>query len=118
MIRRLSLAPAARADIVDILEWSTRYFGLDISEGYEALIMAALERIVGEPMVPGSLERTDLADGIRTLHLRTCRHWVSPTARHIASPRHFVIYREHGDSVQVIRLLHEAMDVTAIDFAI
>lgn len=58
----------------------------------------------------GSRERADLAVGLRTLHLRACHHYVSPTIRRIASPRHFVVYRKVGDVAQVVRLLHDAMN--------
>jgi len=107
----LSLAPAARADIIDALDWSGKNFGDLVREGYEALIIAALDLIRSDPAVLGSHERADLAVGLRTLHLRSCRNEVGPGARRIASPRHFVVYRKVGDVVQVVRLLHDAMNL-------
>lgn len=116
MTNQISLAPAARADIIDILDWSAQNFGAKVREGYEALIVAAFDLIREDPSVLGSRERADLAEGLRTLHLRACRNEVSPAVRRIASPRHFVVYRHVGEVVQVVRLLHESMDVTAINF--
>ncbi|WP_425280711.1 hypothetical protein [Leucobacter insecticola] len=33
--------------------------------------------------------------------------------RRIAHPRHFVVYRQAGEVIEVVRILHEAMDVSA-----
>lgn len=111
MTFQLDLGEDAEADIDDILEWSVMRFGEAVRDGYEALIQAAFVSIVRDPECPGSRDRQDLGHGIRTLHLRTCRNEVSPTARRIANPRHFVVYRQHGEVIQVARLLHEAMDI-------
>lgn len=111
MTNELFLAPAARTDIVDALEWSVKNFGDTVRDGYEALIIVTIDLIRVDPTVLGSRERDDLATGMRTLHLRTCRNEVSPAVRRIASPRHFVVYRQVGQAIQVVRLLHESMDV-------
>ncbi|MBN9611850.1 MAG: hypothetical protein BGO26_16640 [Actinobacteria bacterium 69-20] len=111
MTYELSLAPAARADIIDTLDWSVKNFGDLVREGYEALIVAAFDLIRDDPTVLGSRERADLAVGLRTLHLRACRNHVSPAVRRISSPRHFVVYRKVGEVVQVVRLLHDAMNL-------
>lgn len=80
MTYQLSLAPAARADIIDTLDWSMKNFGATVREGYEALIVAALNLIREDSVVLGSRDRGDLAVGLRTLHLRACRNEVSPAA--------------------------------------
>jgi toxin ParE1/3/4 len=110
---RLKLGVEAEADIDDILEWSFSHFGESVSDGYRALVLATLAHIARDPELPGSHERNDLGQGMRTVHLRTCRNEVSPAERRIASPRHFMIYRKIGGVVQVVRLLHEAMDISA-----
>lgn len=98
MTFQLDLAEDAEADIDDILEWSVMRFGEAVRDGYEALIHAAFVSIVRDPECPGSRDWQDLGHGIRTLHLRTCRNEVSPTARRIANPRHFVAYRHMARS--------------------
>ena len=113
MTFQLDLGEDAETDIDDILEWSVFRFGAAIRDGYQALMMATFASIARDPEVPGSHDRSDLGLGLRTLHLRACRDEVSPAARRIANPRHFVVYRQTGEVVQVIRLLHEAMDVSA-----
>lgn len=116
MTHQLSLAPAARADIIDALDWSMQNFGDRVREGYEALISTSISLILADPLIIGSRERDDLGPGLRALHLRAYRDEVTPAVRRIASPRHFIVYRKLGDVVQVVRLLHEAMDITAIKF--
>ncbi|GAB3599292.1 type II toxin-antitoxin system RelE/ParE family toxin [Microbacterium tumbae] len=113
MTYQLDLGEDAEADIDDVLEWSVFRFGESVRDGYQALIGATLASIARDPELAGSHDRHDLGRGIRTVHLRTCRNEVSPAVRRIASPRHFVVYRHVGEVVQVVRLLHEAMDLPA-----
>lgn len=109
----LDLGEEAQADIDDILEWSVFRFGADVRDGYEALIGAALDGIVGDPELPGSHGRDDIRSGLLCLHLKSCRDNVAAGARRIANPRHMLIYRCTGNVVQVVRLLHEASDIRA-----
>lgn len=109
----VDLTSAARADIVDALAWSLENFGESVQTGYEALIFATLDAIGADPTLPGSLDRSDLAVGFRSLHLRACRDEVSPAVHRIARPRHFMVYRRVGNVIQVARLLHDAMDIQA-----
>lgn len=97
----------------DVLEWSESRFGEAVRDGYQALIAATLASIARDPELAGSHDRHDLGHGIRTVHLRICRNDVSPAARRTASPRHFMVCRQVGLVVQVVRLLHEAMDISA-----
>lgn len=113
MTYQLDLGGDAEADIDDVLEWSVFRFGASVRDGYQALIGATLASIARDPELAGSDDRHDLGRGIRTEHLRTCRNEVSPAVRRIASPRHFVVYRRVGEVVQIVRLLHEAMDIPA-----
>jgi len=107
----LYLAPEAEADIDDILEWSVTQFGAAIRDGYEELIDVAIRSIVDDPDRAGSHDRIDLGGGVRSLHLMSSRDDVSPNVRKIVKPRHFVIYGQVGNVVQVVRLLHEAMNL-------
>lgn len=109
----LYLAPEAEADIDDILEWSTARFGVSVREGYEALIDTAVSSIARNPNRTGSHDRPDLGTGIHILHLMACRDEVDENVRKIMKPRHFVVYRQVGHAVHVVRLLHEAMNLPA-----
>lgn len=76
-------------------------------------MLATFASIARDPELPGSHDRSDLGYGRGTLHLRACRDELRPSLRRIAKPRHFVVYRQAGEVVQVVRLLHDAMDVSA-----
>lgn len=111
MTFELYLAPEAEADIDDVLEWSVERFGGAVRDGYEELINAAIVHILNDPNHAGSHDRPEFGRGVRSLHLRSSRDDVSEEVRKIVNPRHFVIYRQVGDTIQVVRLLHEAMNL-------
>lgn len=113
MTFQLDLGEDAETDIDDILEWSVFRFGSAVRDGYQALMRATFASIARDPELPGSHDRSDLGQGLRTVHLRTCRDEVSPAVRRITNPRHFVVYRQADEVVQVVRLLHDAMDISA-----
>lgn len=106
----LRLSPEAEADIDDILEWSVTSFGQAVRDGYEELISTAIGALLAAPETPGSHARPELGPGIRVIHLKLSRDRVPIGVRRIGSPRHFVVYRQVDDALQVVRILHEAMD--------
>lgn len=112
MTRVLQFAPDAEADIDDILEWSVAKFGEAVRDGYEELISAAIGALLVDPEHPGTHERPELGPGIRVVHLRSSRDMVPAGVRKIASPRHFVVYRLVGEVLQVVRVLHDAMELS------
>lgn len=107
----LRLSPDAEADIDEILEWSVERFGAEVRDGYEELISATLEGLMDNPLHPGTRDRPELGHGVRVVHLRSSHGRVRAGARRIRSPRHFVVYRQVDGVVQVVRVLHEAMDL-------
>ncbi|MEE4675257.1 type II toxin-antitoxin system RelE/ParE family toxin [Pseudomonas viridiflava] len=101
----------ARADIVDILRLSQTQFGDQARQRYQALILAALQAIAGTPYRI-SHERDELAPGLRSYHLVYSRQQAKHPHGTVKSPRHVVFYRVANDEViEVVRLLHDAMDV-------
>jgi len=106
------ISNAARADIVDILRLSQTQFGDQARQRYQALILAALQAIVDTPYRIGSHERDELAPGLRSYHLIYSRQQAKQTHGMVKSPRHIVFYRVANDDViEVVRLLHDAMEV-------
>lgn len=47
-----------------------------------------------------------------TWHLALSRGHVPSGVRRIASPRHFIIYRVVGKQIYILRLLHDATNLT------
>lgn len=111
MTFRLRLSPDAEADIDEILESSVARFGAEVRDGYEELISATLEGLLDDPRHPATHDRSELGHGVRVVHLRSSRDRVPAGARRIRTPRHFVVYRHVDGVVQVVRVLHDAMDL-------
>lgn len=111
MTFRLRLSPDAEADIDEILEWSVARFGAEVRDGYEELISATLEGLLDDPRHPGTHDRPELGHGVRVVHLRSSHGRIRAGARRIRTPRYFVVYRQVDGVVQVVRVLHDAMDL-------
>lgn len=107
----VSLAPAARQDVREILRWSEEKFGKLAQERYRALLKQALSDIEADPELAGSKERLDiLRSGVRTYHLSSSRRRVKGTG--VKDPRHFILYQKRADGViEVGRVLHDGCDL-------
>lgn len=106
---RYRISHAARSDIINILAWTQEQFGDQARRRYERLIVAGIRDISKDPSRPGSTERPELGDGVRTWHLHRSRtHTRSGMVRR---PRHFLIYRVDGEIVVIGRILHDAMEL-------
>lgn len=111
MTSRLFVSPEAEADIEAVLEWSVARFGNSVRDGYEELINIAVRSLLVDSERLGSHDRPDLGRGVRVLHLAVSRDDVGDGVRRIAKPRHVVVYRQIGQTLQGVRLLHDAMDL-------
>lgn len=106
------ISSAARADIVDILRLSQTQFGDHARQRYQTLILAALQVLANTPFRIGSHDRDELAPGLRSYHLIYSRQQAKHTHGRVKSPRHIVFYRVANDDViEVVRLLHDAMEL-------
>lgn len=110
-VSRLSLAPAARQDVREILRWSAQEFGETAAARYKALIKQAIRDIEADPDRPGSKERPEMMiQGARTYHLGFSRSRVS--GARVKEPRHFLLYRRRDDDViEVARVIHDGRDL-------
>ncbi|MBC3435853.1 type II toxin-antitoxin system RelE/ParE family toxin [Pseudomonas sp. BW16M2] len=107
----IRLSHAARNDISEILRFTQVQFGDAARRRYQGLLQAALRSISESPEQAGSCKRTEVAAGLRSLHLMHCRS-VS-TAGRVARPRHLILYRQQMDQVvEVVRVLHDAMELS------
>ncbi|WP_449123951.1 type II toxin-antitoxin system RelE/ParE family toxin [Pseudomonas viridiflava] len=106
------ISSSARADIVDILRISQTKFGDQARQRYQTLILTALQALASAPYCIGSQDRDELAPGLRSYHLVYSRQQAKHPHGTVKSPRHIVIYRVANDDViEVVRLLHDAMEV-------
>jgi len=95
------LGQQAEQDYVEILQWTIKTFGEDQANNYAETIALAIESLEGGPDILGARAREDIEPGIRTLHV----------ARQGRAGRHFAVFRAVGSVIDVLRLLHESMDL-------
>ena len=96
------LAEKAEHDLLDALVWTTHQFGALQADDYLQTLTLALEALTDGPNIVGSKVRDDIELGIRTLHV----------ARLGRKGRHLVVFRfADGQVIDVIRLLHDSMDL-------
>jgi toxin ParE1/3/4 len=105
------LSAAARGDIVDILTWTHEHFGEAARKRYEMLIVTALRDIAHQPNRPGSLERPELGESVRSWHPALSRDRARTDAGSVRRPRHFLIYQLDDGLVVVGRVLHDGMEL-------
>ena len=89
------LTVKARADLLDIGRYTQQTWGRDQRNRYlsrldEAFHLLARERDRGRPC-------DDIRQGYRKYHLG----------------RHVIFYRQTGEDIEIIRILHERMDIEA-----
>ena len=99
------LSAAAQADFQDIVRWTLAQFGPVQAQAYARTLTQAVEALAAGPQVIGVRARDDIAKGWFTLHV----------ARNGRKGRHFVMFRIGEDEgqqvIDVLRLLHDAMDL-------
>jgi len=106
---KVDLTPDAERDFADILRWTWREFGRQQAQAYRITLRKALEALESGPNTIGAKKRDDLAPGIHTLHV----------ARNGRKGRHFIVFRIAADpqtidqTIDVLRLLHDSMDLNA-----
>jgi toxin ParE1/3/4 len=95
----------AESDIADIAVWTVRQFGEAQALAYVETIRLALEELVGGPEIVGARARDDIGKGLRELHV----------ARSGRKGRHLILFRisrrETDKFIEVLRILHDAMDL-------
>ena len=97
---------------MDILTWSHEQFGESARKRYRALLAAAFRDVAAEPAGIGSTPRPELGTGLFVWHLRLSRQHVPPAVGVVHRPRHFVVYRRTDSVVEIVRVLHDAMELS------
>lgn len=98
----------ARADILDILEWSANKFGEPARARYETLIDLAVQQIAAAPDAVPARERIEISDGIWAIHLR------GVAGGEVQDPRHIVFYRFDDTALRIVRVLHESRELADV----
>ncbi|WP_321817766.1 MULTISPECIES: type II toxin-antitoxin system RelE/ParE family toxin [unclassified Paraburkholderia] len=102
----IALADLAQQDFRNILRWTAEKFGQTQTRDYALTISTTLQDLSFGPDMPGVRQRNEIGPGIMTLHV----------ARNRRRGRHFVVFRvseKEKQRIDVLRILHEAMDLPA-----
>lgn len=91
---RLELSRKAQSDLDDIRNFSVLHFGVDRAIAYLDAFEATFRRILDFPEIGAP-------------HFA-----LTPAVRAIGCQRHRIYYDCSGDTVLIVRILHQAMDVT------
>jgi toxin ParE1/3/4 len=88
----------------DIVRWTVGRFGRRQARIYARTLASAIEALTRGPSVPGATARDEIGPGLFSLHV----------ARQGRRGRHFILFRVQGENpsvIDVLRLLHDAMDL-------
>lgn len=101
----MRLSASAEADFEQIIQWTIEQFGERQSLVYAETIKLALQAVSAGPEAIGVKARDEILKGLFSLHI----------AREGRKGRHFVMFRiaqrGAGDVIEVLRLLHDSMDL-------
>lgn len=104
---RIRISGPARGDVARALATSRERWGESARQRYAALLAAAFRTLARSPNTPTSKDRSELADGVRSYHVRRARGAVG-----VKEPVHVIFYRVSGGRLEVVRVLHERMEPT------
>ena len=108
----LRFSATAQADIIEILAQTQERFGTEARLRYQRLIVTALRDVAAEPRRPGSLDRPELGENLRSYHLRHSRDRARHESGIVRRPRHLLLYRLTLPTIIGIgRVLHDAMEI-------
>ena len=88
------LSKLADADLLSIFHDTIEKWGPEQVPAYLSLLDSARDRIAADPFTLGSQSRDDLAEGCRTYRVE----------------KHYFVYRIKNGTVEIGRILHQAMD--------
>jgi toxin ParE1/3/4 len=108
-VTRVFLTAAARADIAGALRYSRETFGPVARARYARLVDGALSDLADDPTRPGVRIVTD---SLSAYHLRSSARRLPRTER-VGRPRHLIVFTRDGESLTVVRVLDERMDIPA-----
>lgn len=100
----------AQADVRDVLRESRSQFGPLARSRYRLLIQTAYRDLAENPDRPGVKHLPGIPPDIRLYPLRYSRDRV-PRADRVRAPSHIIAFRHDDTRVEIVHLLHEAMDL-------
>lgn len=106
---RYRLADRAKADVAGTLRTSEELHGEQARIRYRACLTVAMRRVAADPHGPSTVDRAELAPGLRSFHIRHSRN--ESREAPVANPVHVIFYRVIANGViEIVRVLHERME--------
>lgn len=105
-MRSINITAPARKDIERLLAASRASFGDEAAERYRSLLLRGLAMIRDDPNGPNTRPLKVARPGVLSLHLRAVP---SP----VRKPRHRLVYVVDDQTVAVLRVIHDRMDLQA-----
>jgi toxin ParE1/3/4 len=109
-LRHVDVSPQAERELVAVLVYSATEFGLAAALRYQILIDQAFADLAENPTRIGVGTRDDVPAGFWLYPIRYSRDHVARDDR-VKSASHVVVFRFDDQQVEILRLLHDAMDV-------
>jgi toxin ParE1/3/4 len=107
---RLIVTAKARRDIFILLATSRTQFGPEAQRRYRLLLEQAIADLADNPRRPGVTRPGGIPEGVWLYHIR---HALAraPANQRVARPRHVFVFRQRSDELELLRVLHDAMDL-------
>lgn len=106
--RAVRITALAERDIADIHRHSRREFGKAAAHRYRALIALGIDTLAEDPFQRTARNHAGLLGGAKTFHLRHVRQTEAVKVGH---PRHLLVFAHDERTIEILRVLHEAMDL-------
>ena len=91
----IHISRRANSDLASIWDYTARECGPDAADEYISLLDASMESLTEFPKI-----------GADSSHVRN-------GYRKLRSGSHLIFYIPHNDGIEVVRILHERMDITS-----
>ena len=99
-----------KEDVISALEWTLENFGEKTRIGYLDLIEASLTSIAKDPLL---LHSREFEESVRFYHLKHRRKVARVDGIAVKNPKHLIVYRIRDREIEILRLLHERMDIVS-----
>jgi toxin ParE1/3/4 len=93
---KINITPQARSDLKNILKYTQKTWGSEQRVKYKNILYETLNKIAANPGL--GKPREELIPGYYSYHIGS-------------QGRHYIFYRVENDTIEVVRILHDSMDI-------
>jgi toxin ParE1/3/4 len=100
----LVIAEQADLDAANIADWTRDTFGAAQTTIYMAAISKSVQKVLSAPKGPLTKDVPDAPFALRTYAIKHTKR----------NARHILMYRVQGNTLELLRIVHEKMDIDAV----